>query len=100
MHRAIRFAPLLVLALTLACSSLRVNVDYDPEEDFSTYRTYTWFPAEQRQQGDYRVDNPLLDGRIRDAVDREPTPEQTTEDVDGAVKEILARFPPEKKSDG
>ena len=184
MHRAIRLVPLLVLGFALACSSLRVNVDFDPEEDFGAYRTYTWFPREQRQQGDYRVDNPLIDARIRDAVDRElaakgyrklqdrnpdfyvafylsvedkmdvytvnrgyydywgygvsipetrvrqyeegtlvidiadarekeltwrgvgkgrlsrnPSPEQITAEVDSAVKQILARFPPEKKSD-
>lgn len=179
MQPGVRLVPIVLLLLVLACSSLRVNVDYDPNEDFSAYRTFTWFPREQRQQGDYRADNPLLDARIRSAVERElaarghrkvedrnpdfyvafflsvedkldvytvnrgyydywgygvgipetrvsqyeegtlvldivdardkeltwrgvgkgrlrrnPTPEQITEDVDAAVKEILARFPP------
>ena len=185
MSALLRSAHVLVLLLALACSSLRVNVDFDPNEDFSAYRTFTWFPREQRVQGDYRVDNPLLDARIRSAVERElaargyrkvtdrnpdfyvafylsvedkmdvytvnrgyydywgygvmipetrvrqyeegtlvidiadarekqltwrgigkgrlrrnPTPEQTTKDVDAAVAEILARFPPEPGSRG
>ena len=65
-----RLLPVVALVLVLGCSSLRVSVDYDPTEDFSTYRTYTWFPREQRETGDYRVDNPLLDARIRSAVDQ------------------------------
>lgn len=72
----LRFRLVLVLlgaALLLACASVRVSVDYDPTEDFSTYRTFTWFPAPQHQTGDYRIDNPLLDGRIRSAVVRNLT---------------------------
>jgi len=173
----------LLLCLLGACSSVRVSVDYDPTEDFSAYRTFTWFPRPQQPTGDYRIDNPLLDARIRAAVERElaakgyrkvedrvpdfyvayhlsfqdkldvytvdrgymtywgyrvsmpetqvhqyeegtlvldianvrekelvwrgvgsgrvrqdPTPEQTTEAVNRAVAEILARFPPERKS--
>lgn len=169
--------------LLVACASVRVNVDFDPNEDFSAYRTFTWLPAPTRPSGDYRIDNPLLDKRIREAVERglaekgyrkvvdrypdfyvayrlsieqkidvytvnrgyvdywgyyaswpetrvsqydegtlvldvadahekqltwrgvaigrvrrNPTPEQTTRDVDEAVAEILERFPPEQKS--
>lgn len=69
MFRVPRLA--LLLALGVACSSVRVSVDYDPETDFSPYRTYAWFGVSQRPTGDYRVDNPLLDSRIHSAIDRE-----------------------------
>ena len=185
MRTPLRLAAVVLLLLALGCSSLRVNVDYDPNEDFSAYRTFTWFPREQRAQGDYRADSPLVDARIRKAVERElaargyrkvedrnpdffvafflsvedkidvytvnrgyydywgygvmlpetrvsqyeegtlvidiadarkkqltwrgigqgrlrrnPTPEQVTQDVDAAVKEILARFPRGAESKG
>jgi hypothetical protein len=61
---------LLALLLAPACASVRVSVDYAEQEDFSTYRTFTWLPRPQERTGDYRIDNPLLDERIRSAVER------------------------------
>lgn len=58
-------------ALTLtACSSVKIQTDFDPQADFSRYETYDWMP----QAGDIRVSNnltsnDLLDSRIRRAVD-------------------------------
>lgn len=62
-------ATLLVVGCT-ACASVRVSVDYDPNEDFSTYHTFTWFPRPRPATGDYRVDNPLIDQRVRAAVEQ------------------------------
>jgi len=61
---------LLVAVMLVACSSIRVTVDYDPNEDFSTYRTFAWLPEGPQPTGDYRVDNDLIDSRIRAAVRR------------------------------
>ena len=181
---AIARMPLLALlaGASLACATVRVTVDYDPNEDFSSYRTFAWFPI-VRPSSDPEVASPLVDARIRAAVAREleakgyrqvidrtpdfyvtwhvsvedkldvytvdrgyvgswgyvvsipetrvrqyeegtllidvadarekqlvwrgvgkgrlrrqPTPEQLTADVDGAVAEILERFPPEPRS--
>ncbi|MEE9606914.1 MAG: DUF4136 domain-containing protein [Myxococcota bacterium] len=69
MPRAHRLAILLSLAFGAACASLGVEVDYDPEEDFSAYSTFAWLPGRAPQTGDYRVDNPLIDARIRKAVE-------------------------------
>ncbi|WP_372975852.1 DUF4136 domain-containing protein, partial [Muriicola sp.] len=33
--------------LLLSCSSLRVDYDYDPGTDFSSYRTYNYYPDMQ-----------------------------------------------------
>lgn len=69
MGRGLRLA-ILGVAACLACASVRVSVDYDPSEDFSTYRTFTWFPRPKPATGDYRVDNSLIDQRVRAAVER------------------------------
>jgi hypothetical protein len=61
---------LVVAGLLTACSSVQVNMDYDPTEDFSTYKTFAWLPKSSEPTGDYRIDNELLDARIRAAVDR------------------------------
>ncbi len=70
MRPAARIVPLVAAFVALACASVRVSQDYDPAEDFSSYRTFTWLPVPQQPTGDYRVDNPFVDGRIRDAVER------------------------------
>ena len=55
-----------VLLLT-ACGSTKIGYDYDRTADFRGYRTYDW-RANQQASGDARLDNSLLDGRIRAAV--------------------------------
>ena len=61
----------LSIALWLGgCTSIRVSQDYEVASDFSRYRTFEWAQAAQPNTGDIRVDNPLLDARIRKAVER------------------------------
>jgi len=46
-----------------------VQSDFDPSANFTSLHTYAWFAAEQPKSGDVRVDNPLLDTRVRAAVE-------------------------------
>jgi len=50
------------------CQSIRVSQDYDLSKDFSLLKTYEWQTQTQPETGDIRVDNPLLDSRIRSAI--------------------------------
>ncbi len=59
------------LLLLAGCSSVTVNRDYDEAVDFAALRTYAWQHAEQPQTGDARIDNDLIDERVRAAVDAE-----------------------------
>ncbi len=61
---------LFALILTAGCSAVRVSQDYDVSAEFEVYKTYAWALEKQPQTGDIRIDNPLLDARIRGAVDR------------------------------
>ena len=64
-------ASMVVLAaLCTACSSVRTQYDFDPSADFSSWRTYAWYPGEAAETGDPRLDNPLLHARVEAAVDR------------------------------
>ncbi len=58
------------LALFASCSGIQVSQDYNVAADFSNLKTFDWYLAQQKKTGDLRVDNPLLDSRIRKAVDR------------------------------
>jgi hypothetical protein len=60
---------LLIIATVFGCSSVTVSYDYDPRADFTTYRTYDWVAGPQESSGDKRVDNSLVDIRIRTTVD-------------------------------
>lgn len=55
--------------LMVGCTGIKVSQDYDVKTDFSSLKTYAWKSAAQQKTGDVRVDNPLLDERIRKAVD-------------------------------
>ena len=61
---------LVLSALALACSGIKVNSDYDPSADFTQLRTWGWLPHAGRS-GDPRLDSTLLDSRIRAAVQSE-----------------------------
>jgi hypothetical protein len=62
--------PVLACSLFLgACSTVRVQTDYDPEFDFSGLRSFAWASPVQEKMGDARLDNPLMDARIRKAID-------------------------------
>jgi len=49
---------------------MNVNQDYDSSTDFSSYRNFAWLQESQKKTGDIRIDNPLIDSRVRAAVDR------------------------------
>ena len=59
-----------LLLLVLGCSGIQVSQDYDLKADFSRLQTFAWKSNSQVNTGDVRVDNPLLDARIRAAVER------------------------------
>jgi hypothetical protein len=61
---------LAALALVLACSTVQVRQDFDPSQDFTRLRTYSWYAKAPEPTGNLRVDNPLLYERIVSAVDR------------------------------
>ena len=61
---------LISLVLFAGCSGIEVSQDYHMTADFSNLKTFDWHSAKQKKTGDLRVDNPLLDSRIRKAVDR------------------------------
>jgi len=53
-----------------SCSSITVKSDYDPNVDFSSYKTYHWADYENMNDDDL-AKNPLLRQRIIAAVDED-----------------------------
>jgi hypothetical protein len=57
----------LLVTILAGCSGVRVDHDYDRSADFGSLRSYRWIAA--TKTGDPALDNTLLRGRIRNAVD-------------------------------
>ena len=57
-----------VLALS-ACSTLKINTDFDPAVSFNQFKTFAWVEAKATDEV-YHLDG-LLDQRVRDAVDNQ-----------------------------
>jgi hypothetical protein len=53
-----------------ACAGISVSRQFDPDVDFSAYRSYDWMPTERRRV-DLRARDPLIEQRIRDAIEME-----------------------------
>ena len=58
---------LVVFAVMTACSSRKVNFDYDRQADFSKYQTYAWHEVDTS----LKDEDPLAHSRVMSAVDRE-----------------------------
>lgn len=65
----VRALPFILLA-ALACSTLSVSVDYDPDQNFSGYHTYAWLPDTPEATGHPRLDSPMVQERVRKGIDR------------------------------
>jgi hypothetical protein len=57
----------LTVSIFAACGTT-VNVDYDKQTDFQVLRTFTLMSTPETKTGDERLDSPLVDKRIRDAI--------------------------------
>ncbi len=59
----------LLLVVTGGCSSVRVSQDYTSTGNLSGLSSYAWHYDRQEKTGDIRIDSPLIDNRIRAAID-------------------------------
>lgn len=55
--------------LASACSGISVNQDFNPNTQFASLQTWDWMPQSEDRGGDIRTDNPLVDQRIRNAIE-------------------------------
>ncbi len=62
--------PALFVSLLAGCSSIPVSQDYAPTTDFSALKTYHWDPELIKRENSTKDNNPLLNTRIHNAVDR------------------------------
>jgi hypothetical protein len=64
-----KFLLLLLLLGICGCSSVQVSQDYTSADNLNGLRSYAWHYDRQEETGDIRIDSPLIDTRIRTAID-------------------------------
>jgi hypothetical protein len=80
-----RVFALLFAALLAGCAPLTVHMDYDPDADFSRYRTFAWMPEPQDHKPAASLSSPFAGKRIKQAVLENLTArgyQKTTDDPD------------------
>lgn len=60
--------PLLLLGLLSGCSTNPVSYDYNPNVNFAAFNSYRWFDQAATGSSDPRINNDLLDTRIKSAI--------------------------------
>jgi len=67
-----RFVPVLVFStLIAACSSTKPAIDFDPQADFSAYKTWSWLPGGPPETGDRQLDSPEVRERLKRGIEDE-----------------------------
>ena len=76
------------IALVLvACTTLRVDSDFDRSADFSAYHAFSWLPRTQ-----YGTRNPLVAQRAREAIQSELAQKGFTYTSDAASTDVIVDF--------
>jgi hypothetical protein len=66
----IPFLTVLMIVFVSGCSSVTVKTDYDRTVDFSKFKTYRWASGKQINPDDELEKRPLVEKRIKRAVDQ------------------------------
>jgi hypothetical protein len=85
------FIAILITATLSGCSS-NVIVDYDKAVNFSAVKTYTLLAKSSRSTDDTRLDSPLVDKRIVNAIEQNMHTKGFTKQEAGADIQIVYRI--------
>ncbi len=58
-----------IIAAITGCYPMQVRTDFDPQVPFAQLRSYNWIDRESVTGGGPAIDSPLLERRVRNAVD-------------------------------
>jgi hypothetical protein len=70
-HPAGLVVGMLALSALAGCNGVKVWAEYDPTTDFSNLTTYGWATISPKAPNDPQTENPILDARVRLALENE-----------------------------
>ena len=86
-----RSIALLLFIVLAGCSTMQVYSDYDPSASFAGLKTYDWVKATKKVTGDPRLDNPVLDKRIRALIQAQLATQGYTQ-TSGGMPDFLVGY--------
>lgn len=84
------YVTLAFMLLLTACSSTQTKNDYDPNIDFSQFKSFAWVETNSTETSKYHL-NGLMDQRIKSAVDKNLISKEMTQ-VDKADADLLVNY--------
>jgi hypothetical protein len=93
MHLKTALFPLALVALA-GCTPYTVRYDYDSRANYAAYKTFDWYAASSKAQGKSDgVANPIMDRRVRAAVERELAAKGMKLQKDGEPDVLVTYYP-------
>ena len=71
MRRSAAFIALSAMILITGCSSVQIETDYNREVDFTKYNSYRWIPHIEGTENNPLMNDPLIEGHVKSAVNSE-----------------------------
>jgi len=62
---------LTAVVIFAGCSTVHIETDYDRQADFSKYKTYRWIPHTKGTGDNPLMNDPLIEGHVKSAVNAE-----------------------------
>ena len=69
MPRFWRIIAVLIISIFVCGAKMKVHSTFDPKASFTGLKTYAWSHDPVEKSGDPRVDDPILNARIKDAIE-------------------------------
>jgi hypothetical protein len=85
---------LAVLVLSLGCAGPRITYDYDSKVNYAGYHTFDWYaPTRAAQARAGGIQNPIMDTRVRRAVEAQLAARNFQKDTSGDPDFLVTYYP-------
>lgn len=92
MKRSVVIIALTAIIFMTGCSTVQVETDYNREADFSQYKTYRWIPHVKGTEDNPLMNDPLIEGHVKNAVNAEMAKKGLTKIEEGHPDCLLAWY--------
>ena len=84
----------LVLTVLAGCTPFTVRYDYDSHAQYAAFKTFDWYAASPKAKGKAAgVDNPIMDRRVRNAVEQAMTAKGFKQEKAGEPDLLVTYYP-------
>ena len=85
-------AALTAIIFMTGCSTVQVETDYNREVDFSKYKSYRWIPHVKGTEDNPLMNDPLIEGHVKSAVNAEMATKGFTKIEEGHPDFLMAYY--------